>query len=304
MGRRYERDSSLSRYLSEISAYPILSKEEEVKLAKQVRSGDRSLNGLVESNLSFVVKIANEYRNLGIPFEDLLNEGNIGLIEAAQRYDHRKGTKFITYAIWWIRKSILKALSEQSALVRVPTYQLKKVREVREMERNLARDLGRKPFREEISAKLSSPVQKVDEILQIKMREVSLDDRVGEDRDTPISDYLVDVSCINPEDELIKTESEDLIRFAMFALTDQEQTVVANRFGLDESRVMTLKEIGERMGLSRERIRQIECQAKRKLRKVFAVRRSVNAPPKEIRPRKPLPGRSRPFSADAFSTGK
>ena len=304
MSRRYEKDSSLSRYLAEISAYRILSKEEEVSLAREVRSGAKSLNGLVESNLSFVVKIANEYRNLGIPFEDLLNEGNIGLIEAAQRYDHRKGTKFITYAIWWIRKSILKALSEQSALVRVPTYQLKKVREVREMERSLARTLGRKPNREEISKRLHSPVAKVDEILQVKMREVSLDDKVGEDRDTPISDYLVDANSANPEAELIKIESRDLIRFAVCTLTDQEKTVVANRFGLQGKKVMTLKQIGERMGLSRERIRQIECQAKRKLRKVFAAHRAVPSPPKQIRPKKRLPRAPSITAIDVLLTGK
>jgi len=292
MSRRYEKDSTLALYLAEISEYPVLTKEQEVELARQVRAGDRSLNGLVESNLSFVVKIANEYRNLGIPFEDLLNEGNIGLIEAAQRYDHRKGTKFITYAIWWIRKSILKALSEQSAMVRVPNYQLKRVREVRETERNLSRTLGRKPNREELSAKLDSPVSKVEEILQIKMREVSLDDKVGEDRDTPISDYLVDAASVNPEHELIRTQNEELIRFALITLSDQEKTVVANRFGLEGKKVLTLKEIGERMGLSRERIRQIECQAKRKLRKVFAARVSVTSPPKEMRPNKPLPHRA------------
>jgi RNA polymerase primary sigma factor len=303
MSRRYPKDSCLSRYLSEISEYRVLTKDEEVALAKKVRSGKRSINGLVESNLSFVVKIANEYRTMGLPFEDLLNEGNIGLIEAAQRYDHRKGTKFITYAIWWIRKSILKALAEQATLVRVPNYQLKKVREVRDMERNLARQLGRKPRRDEISRQLASPVAKVDEILQIKMREVSLDEKVGEDRDTPISDYLVDSTSVNPEDEFIKNEGAELIRTALFTLSDQEKTVVANRFGLKGKRIMTLKEIGEQMGLSRERIRQIECQAKRKLRKVFTTHRSVASPPKQIRPKKKLPT-PRMAPADAVGSQK
>ena len=304
MSRRYPKDSCLSRYLSEISEYRVLSKEEEVSLAKKVRSGARSVNRLVESNLSFVVKIANEYRTMGLPFEDLLNEGNIGLIEAAQRYDHRKGTKFITYAIWWIRKAILKALAEQATLVRVPNYQLKKVREIREMERNLSRSLGRRPRRDEISAKMRSPVAKLDEILQIKMREVSLDEKVGEERDTPISDYLVDVTSVNPEDEFIRNEGTELIRTALFTLTDQEKTVVANRFGLKGRRVMTLKEIGEQMGLSRERIRQIECQAKRKLRKMFNNQRSVASPPKEIRPKKKLPPNRDVAPADAVVSGK
>lgn len=287
-----DRGSVLSRYFSDIREYPLLTKDEELVLAEGVKRGDRAaLNELIESNLSFVVKVSSEYRNLGLPFEDLLNEGNIGLIEAAHRYDAGKGTKFITYAIWWIRKSILKALSEQSTLVRVPTYQLKKVREVRESERHLSRELGRKPFREEISAHLDRAVSKVDAILQIKMREVSLDDKVGEDRDTPISDYLVDDGSVNPEDEMIKNESEGMIRLAMCALSDQERTVVAHRFGLEGGRMMTLKEIGERMSLSRERIRQIESQAKRKLRKVFAVHRAITSPPKEIQPKSPLPRR-------------
>lgn len=304
MSRRYPKDSCLSRYLSEISQYRVLSKEEEVALAKKVRSGARSVNRLVESNLSFVVKIANEYRTMGLAFEDLLNEGNIGLIEAAQRYDHRRGTKFITYAIWWIRKAILKALAEQATLVRVPNYQLKKVREIREMERNLSRSLGRRPRRDEISAKMRSPVAKLDEILQIKMREVSLDEKVGEDRETPISDYLVDVTSVNPEDEFIRNEGTELIRTALFTLTDQEKTVVANRFGLKGRRLMTLKEIGEQMGLSRERIRQIECQAKRKLRKIFTNHRSVASPLKQILPKKKLPPNRNLAPADAVGSRK
>src|SRR5580765_8122414 len=188
-----ERGSVLSRYFSEIREYPLLTKDEEMALAEGVKNGDRSaLNELIESNLSFVVKVSSEYRNLGLPFEDLLNEGNIGLIEAAHHFDHNRGTKFITYAIWWIRKSILKALSQHSAMVRIPNYQLKKVRNVRNTGRMLSKELGREADREEISKELRVTIAKIDEILQMKMRELSLDDKVGRDRDTPISDYLVD----------------------------------------------------------------------------------------------------------------
>jgi RNA polymerase primary sigma factor len=280
MSRRTEKDSSLSRYLSEIGAYSILTKEQEMDIAKRARAfGTRDqLNRLVESNLSFVVKIANEYRNLGLPFEDLLNEGNIGLIEAAQRYDHNKGTKFITYAIWWIRKSILKALSEQSSLVRVPNYQMKKVRKVRDTEQTLARALGRKPEKDELSRELDSTISKIDEILQIKLREISIDEKVGKDKDVPIAEYLVDDQGVSPEEVLLKTESEDLIKTALHLLTEQEHTVITNRFGLAGGRSYTLKEIGQTMGLSRERIRQIEAQAKKKLRRIFALRHLPASP--------------------------
>lgn len=245
------------------------------------RCGNKDdLNKLVESNLSFVVKIANEYRNMGLPFEDLLNEGNIGLIEAAQRYDHNKGTKFITYAIWWVRKSILKALSEQSNLVRVPNYQMKKVKKIREAEATLSRELGRRPARHELSKRLDSSISKIDEILMIKLREISLDDKVGKEKSIPISDYLVDDTSVNPEEELLRVESEDLVRTAMFMLNDQEKRVITNRFGMTGGRSFTLKEIGETMGLSRERIRQIEAQAKKKLRRIFALHRYLASPPK------------------------
>src|SRR5437867_197852 len=282
MSRRVEKDSCLARYLSEIGNYSILTKEQEMEIARKAHKYNKldSLNRLVESNLSFVVKIANEYRNLGLQFEDLLNEGNIGLIEAAQRYDHNKGTKFITYAIWWIRKSILKALSEQSSLVRVPNYQMKKVRKVRDTEQSLARSLGRKPEKDELSRELDASISKIDEILQIKLREMSIDDKVGKDKDIPISDFLVDGQCVNPEDELLKTESCELIRTALHMLSDQEHTVITNRFGLTGGRSFTLKEIGQTMGLSRERIRQIEAQAKKKLRRIFALHSFKAAPTK------------------------
>jgi RNA polymerase primary sigma factor len=281
-----DRGSALSRYFHEIRDYPLLSKEQEQGLAKRVkrRGCQDSLNGLIESNLSFVVKVASEYRNLGLPFEDLLNEGNLGLIEAAHRYDASKGTKFITYAIWWIRKSILKALSEHSNLVRVPTYQMKKVREIRDTENSLRRSLGRKPKREEISARLERSLSKIDQVLQFHLREVSLDEKVGKERDTPIADYLVDDSSRNPEDDLIKREANSLVGEAMARLTDQEKLVIAYRFGIASGAAMTLKEIGQLMSISRERVRQIECQAKNRLRKMFARKRMVAAPAK-----RPLP---------------
>ncbi len=171
-----QHSATLARYFSDIRHYPPLTRERECALARNVKTGCKvSRDELVQANLSFVVKVASEYRNLGLPFEDLLNEGNLGLIEAAHRYDASKGTKFITYAIWWIRKSILKALSEHSSLVRVPTYQMKKVREIRDAENTLRRKLGRKPKREEISERLSKSVNKIDQTLQLKLREVSLD---------------------------------------------------------------------------------------------------------------------------------
>ena len=274
-----DRNPTLSRYFSEIRNYPILTKEEEIGLGKRIEKGHRQpRNKLVESNLSFVVKVASEYRNLGIPFEDLLNEGNIGLIEAAHRYDHRKGTKFITYAIWWIRKSILKALSEQSNLVRVPNYQMKKVRAVRNTEKSLRGALGRAPARDEISSELDSTVAKVDQILQFNLKEISIDARVGRERDTPISDYLVDDSVSSPEDSLITKESKSLIRNALSVLNGQEQHVIVQRYGFGTGKTRTLKEIGSDMGISRERVRQIEVQAKERLRRYLSRSKAALAP--------------------------
>ena len=278
---RNERSTVLSRYFSEIRSYRLLSKDEERELAEKIKKGcKRSLRNLIESNLSFVVKVASEYRNLGLPFEDLLNEGNVGLIEAAHRYDAIKGTKFITYAIWWIRKSILKALSEHSNLVRVPTYQMKKVREIRDAENVLRRALGRRPKREEISSQLDRSLSKIDQVLQFTLREMSLDDKVGKDSETPISDYLVDNACSCPEDDLVKREANVLVNQAMSHLSQQEQTVIRYRYGIAGGTALTLKEIGEMMSISRERVRQIECQAKERLRKVFARKRMVRSPSK------------------------
>ena len=270
MDRNNSDRSVLSRYFSEIRAYPLLTKEQEQQLAHRVRKGDKdAFERLVASNLSFVVKVASEYRNLGLPLEDLLNEGNLGLIEAARRYDPEKGTKFITYAIWWIRKAILKALAEQVNLVRVPTYQMKKVKQVREAEHTLRKELGRAPERHEISDRLDTTLKKVDQTLQVHSKEVSLDDTVGKEKKTPVSDYLIDQDSESPEENLIRREGTSLVGDALQHLSEQEQIVVRHRFGLDGCPILTLKEIGEQMGVSRERVRQIETQAKARLRRLF-----------------------------------
>ena len=270
MDRNNSDRSVLSRYFSEIRAYPLLTKEQEQQLAHRVRTGDKdACEHLVASNLSFVVKVASEYRNLGLPLEDLLNEGNLGLIEAARRYDPEKGTKFITYAIWWIRKAILKALAEQVNLVRVPTYQMKKVKQVREAEHTLRKELGRAPERHEISDRLDTTLKKVDQTLQVHSKEVSLDDTVGKEKKTPVSDYLIDQDSESPEENLIRREGTSLVGDALQHLSEQEQIVVRHRFGLDGCPILTLKEIGEQMGVSRERVRQIETQAKARLRRLF-----------------------------------
>jgi RNA polymerase primary sigma factor len=273
----------LSRYFTDIREYPLLTKEQEQELAIRVRSGDaEAFDRLVASNLSFVVKVANEYRNLGLPLEDLLNEGNLGLIEAARRYDPSKGTKFITYAIWWIRKSILKALAEQVNLVRVPTYQMKKVREVREAEKHLREELGRSPKRHEIGEKLQVSVKKVDQVLQVSSREMSIDDQVGKEKKTSVSEYLVDRDARSPESSLLLNEGTSLVSEAIKHLTEQEQIVIRHRFGLDGCPIMTLKEIGAEIGVSRERVRQIETQAKTRLRRIFSKPRGFRAPSRKV----------------------
>jgi RNA polymerase primary sigma factor len=285
---RGDSTSAISRYLSDIRAYPPLSREQEQSLARNVKTGcEDSRNELVRSNLGFVVKVAREYANIGLPFEDLLNEGNLGLIEAARRFDATKGTKFVTYAVWWIRKSIFKALSERSQLVRVPSYQLKRVREIRETEKKLSATLGRKPRRDEISLRLDRSVSKVDQALQFSLHGVSLDQKVSPDRDQAISDFLVDDSIQTAEEGMIHQENCDLIGQAMRVLTNQEKAVVRYRFGLESGRTMTLKEVGAIMKISRERVRQIECRAKSRIRKIFDERRAIKSPPRRPRTRRP-----------------
>jgi RNA polymerase primary sigma factor len=233
------------------------------------REGGGPIDRLVETNLGFVFRIASQYRNMGLPIEDLVNEGNIGLLEAARRFDPRRGTRFITYAVWWIRKSIRRALTRGSANIYVPEYQLRMVRRLRATRSRLSKALGREADLEEVSRELGVEIAKIDRMLQTKLREVSIDDGVGPGGESALSQFLVDRSCLDPEDDLISRENRELLRRALLHLTDQEQTVIINRFGLGGGPAFSLSEIGTHLGVSRERARQIEDRSKGRLRRVL-----------------------------------
>jgi RNA polymerase primary sigma factor len=278
--------STLTRYFAEIRELPLLTPEEEISLAGGSRFGrDESLQRLVEGNLRFVAKVAAEYRHLGMPLEDLVNEGNLGLLEAARRFDPERGTRFITYAIWWIRKSILKALAEQTSLVRLPHYQIRSAREIREAESALMRDLGRRPDREEISRRLDRSIDRVERTMRTIGQEVrSLDEPAHRTDDRPLSEAIADEALETPEEELIRRESRVWVEWAVGRLNEQERRVIAFRFGLEGSPPLTLQETGERIGVCRERVRQIETQAKQRLRRLLDAKRRPTTGPMPDRP--------------------
>jgi len=291
--RRQSKSTVLSQYFAEIRDFPLLTKDEERQLARDIREGKQdALNELVESNLSFVAKVASEYRSMGLPFEDLLNEGNVGLIEAAHRFDASKDTKFISYAIWWIRKSILKALAEQCHVVRLPYSQMKKMKEIRRAEKALRRELGRKPDREEISQHLCKSVTKIDRVLQNTAHQLSLDEPVSDENETPLTDCLVDRKERTPEERMLEHEMTMGVGDAFRQLNGQQRTVIEYRFGLNGQPCLTLQETGEQMGLSRERVRQIECQAKARIHRMMCKRNRFQPPP--VRLASAEPGRKRP----------
>jgi RNA polymerase primary sigma factor len=265
----------VSTYLQEIGGYTRPIPQEEQANSRPMRPSKPeapAYHELVHANLGFVVKVAGEYRNRGLPLEDLLNEGNIGLIEAARRFDPTREAKFVTYAVWWIRKSILSALSQQTLTVRVTEYHQKQERQVRTTESRLARELGRDADREEISRELRTTTARIDALLQVRRRELSLDDKVGIDGTKSILDCLVDERSPNPEEEILRHESGRLVRRALRKLNTQERFVIVHRFGLQGDRACTLREIGVRLGLSHERVRQIETQAMGRLRSAMTVR--------------------------------
>jgi len=257
---------TLKKYLQEISKLPRITPDEEKVLGDRIQRGDKAaLRKLVEANLRFVVSFAKRYRNCGLSFLDLINEGNIGLIEAAKRFNPKKNVKFITYAVWWVRQAIIHALSDQSGAFRLPQKQANLLYRIGKTISQLTIDLERAPTPEEIAKKLEIPVEEVVALLQVADENVSLSTVIDEEHEFHLSDKLEQDLIPSADAELMRASLKDHLYSCLGDLDPKEQKVLRLRFGLDESDPKTLKEIGEMMGLSRERIRQIEAQALEKL---------------------------------------
>lgn len=254
-------------YLKEIGKVPLLSAEEEVELAKRMELGDQEAkNKLAEANLRLVVSIAKRYVGRGMLFLDLIQEGNLGLIKAVEKFDYRKGYKFSTYATWWIRQAITRAIADQARTIRIPVHMVETINKLIRVSRQLLQELGREPTPEEIAVEMNMPVEKVREILKISQEPVSLETPIGEEEDSHLGDFIQDDQVPVPADaaafELLKEQLNEVLD----TLTEREQKVLRLRFGLDDGKARTLEEVGRQFNVTRERIRQIEAKALRKLR--------------------------------------
>jgi len=259
---------SLNAYIREIARFKPLSPEEERELGRRIRDGDQeALNQMVEANLRFVVSYAKRYRGLGLSFLDLIHEGNLGLIEAAKRFDPERGVKFISYAVWWIRQAIFHALSEHSRIFRLPQKMSGQVSKVENARDKLTGELERTPTAEEVAKEMDLSEQEVEALLRVAGDDISLSTVVGEDGSLELGDLLEQDTIPPVELELIRTSFAEQIQAMVAELDEKEREVIRMRFGLDGEEPRTLQEIGEALGLSRERIRQIESKAKEKLRR-------------------------------------
>ena len=260
-------EDPVRRYLKEIGHVPLLSTEEEIELAKKVEEGDEAAKKkLTEANLRLVVSIAKKYVGRGMPFLDLIQEGNMGLMKAVDKFDYSKGYKFSTYATWWIRQAITRGIADTGRTIRVPVHMVETINKTLRMTRTLLQELGREPTPEEVAERLNVPVSRVREVLKISRDPVSLDTPIGEEDDSHLGDFIEDDSALSPADSAAFSMLREELNTALESLTDRERQVVELRFGLRDGRARTLEEVGREFNVTRERIRQIEAKALRKLR--------------------------------------
>lgn len=260
-------DDPVRMYLKEIGRVPLLTAEEEVALAKRMQEGDEiAQKRLAEANLRLVVSIAKRYVGRGMLFLDLIQEGNLGLIKAVEKFDYTKGYKFSTYATWWIRQAITRAIADQARTIRIPVHMVETINKLIRVSRQLLQQLGREPLPEEIAKEMDISVERVREIMKIAQEPVSLETPIGEEEDSHLGDFIEDQDAPAPADAasfmLLKEQLEEVLD----TLTPREEKVLRLRFGLDDGRARTLEEVGQNFGVTRERIRQIEAKALRKLR--------------------------------------
>ena len=254
-------------YLKEIGKVPLLSAEEEIDLAQKMEQGDmEAKKRLAEANLRLVVSIAKRYVGRGMLFLDLIQEGNLGLIKAVEKFDYNKGFKFSTYATWWIRQAITRAIADQARTIRIPVHMVETINKLIRVSRQLLQELGREPTPEEIAEEMSLPVERVREILKISQEPVSLETPIGEEEDSHLGDFIQDDNVPVPADAAAFTLLKEQLVEVLGTLTEREQKVLRLRFGLDDGRARTLEEVGKEFSVTRERIRQIEAKALRKLR--------------------------------------
>ena len=254
-------------YLKEIGKVPLLSAEEEIELAKRMAEGDEDAKKrLAEANLRLVVSIAKRYVGRGMLFLDLIQEGNLGLIKAVEKFDYEKGFKFSTYATWWIRQAITRAIADQARTIRIPVHMVETINKLIRVSRQLLQELGREPSPEEIAEELDMPVERVREILKISQDPVSLETPIGEEEDSHLGDFIQDDNVPVPAEAAAATLLKEQLGEVLNTLTDREQKVLRLRFGMNDGRARTLEEVGKEFDVTRERIRQIEAKALRKLR--------------------------------------
>ena len=260
-------DDPVRMYLKEIGKISLLTADEEVEIAKRMEAGDElAKKELAEANLRLVVSIAKRYVGRGMSFLDLIQEGNLGLMKAVDKFDYTKGFKFSTYATWWIRQAITRAIADQARTIRIPVHMVETINKLVRVQRQLVQDLGRDPLPEEIAAEMSLDVERVREIQKIAQEPVSLETPIGEEEDSHLGDFIPDDEILSPQDAATFTLLKEQLNSVLETLTDREKKVLTLRFGLDDGRARTLEEVGKEFDVTRERIRQIEAKALRKLR--------------------------------------